>query len=108
MNSKYQVVFCTCPDSDTANLIATTLVDRELAACVNILPGVRSIYRWQNKRETSDELLLIIKSLIEVYPALQASILEVHPYELPEIIALPIAAGLPAYLNWMDEQINGR
>lgn len=105
MNLKYQMVLCTCPDQDTANLIANTLVDRGLAACVNILPGVRSIYRWQDKRETAEEVLLIAKSLIDVYAQLQQSILEFHPYELPEIIAVPIAGGLPAYLAWMENEV---
>jgi len=105
MNTQHHVVLCTCPNQDSARLIADTLVDRDQAACVNIVPNITSVYRWKNKRETSTEVLLIIKSLVDVYPKLQATILELHPYELPEIIALPIGTGLPAYLAWIENEV---
>ena len=82
--------------------LANSLIDEKLAACINILPGLTSIYRWQGKRETGTEELLMIKTTQDNYPTLQARIEELHPYELPEVIAVPIQAGLPAYLNWVD------
>lgn len=102
MSSQPLLVYCTCPDHATALRIAETLVDRELAACVNIIPGLTSVYRWQGQRETASEALLLIKTRQTVYPELQAAILTLHPYELPEIIAVPIETGLPAYLAWID------
>jgi periplasmic divalent cation tolerance protein len=101
----YHVVFCTCPDETSATTIANMLIDRDLAACVNIVPGLRSIYRWKSQRKSGTELLLIIKSRVACYADLQATILELHPYELPEIIALPISTGLPAYLAWIGHDI---
>ncbi len=96
------LVFCTCPDHDTALRIAKALVDQQLAACVNVVPGLTSVYRWQGQRETAQEVLLLIKTRQAVYPELEAALLALHPYELPEIIAVPIAAGLPAYLSWIE------
>ena len=96
------LVYCTCPDHDSALRIAQTLVDRQLAACVNVLPGLSSVYRWQGQTETAREELLLIKTRQAVYPELEAAILALHPYELPEVIAVPIAAGLPAYLAWIE------
>ncbi len=101
----YHVIFCTCPDEASATTIANTLVDRDLAACVNIVPGLRTIYRWKAQRKTGSELLLIIKARLARYSELQAAIVELHPYELPEIIALPISTGLPAYLAWLEHDI---
>ena len=103
MDSDYCVVFNTCPDAGSAEKIARALVERKLAACVNILPGLHSIYTWKGASETATEHLLIIKTLSAVYPSLEQAILELHPYELPEIIAVPIAAGLPAYLAWINQ-----
>ena len=84
--------------------MAIKLIDMKLAACVNVLPGIRSIYRWQGKRETVDEHLLIIKTQRECYDRVQDTLRAHHPYELPEIIAVPIVEGLTEYLKWMDEQ----
>ncbi|WP_197722110.1 divalent-cation tolerance protein CutA [Sulfuriflexus mobilis] len=96
------LVYCTCPDHATAVSLANTLVDEALAACINIVPGLTSIYHWQGKRETGSEELLMIKTIQEQYPTLQARIVALHPYELPEVIAVSIQAGLPAYLDWID------
>ena len=96
------LVYCTCPDHDSALRIAQALVDRQLAACVNLVPGLTSVYRWQGQRETAQEVLLLIKTRQAVYPELEAALLALHPYELPEIIAVPIEAGLPAYLSWIE------
>jgi periplasmic divalent cation tolerance protein len=96
------LVYCTCPDPDTALRIAKALVDQQLAACVNVVPGLISVYRWQGQMETAQEVLLLIKTRQAVYPELEAALLALHPYELPEIIAVPIEAGLPAYLSWIE------
>lgn len=105
-NTPILLVYCTCPDHDMAVDLANTLVDEALAACVNIVPGLTSIYRWKGVRETGTEELLMIKTTRDKYPSLQARIKAMHPYELPEIIAVPIQAGLPAYVNWVDESCN--
>lgn len=95
------LILTNCPDEESANAIALAVVEQKLAACVNILPRVQSVYRWQGAVEAASEIPLLIKSTAERYPALEAAIRERHPYEVPEIIALPISAGLPAYLNWL-------
>ena len=94
-------VITNCPDEETANAIALAVVEEKLAACVNILPRVQSIYRWQGSVESAAEIPLLIKTTADNYPALEARITTLHPYDVPEIIALPIARGLPAYLNWV-------
>ena len=96
-----RLVITNCPDEETANRIALAVVEAQLAACVNILPRVQSIYRWQGAVESAVEVPLLIKPTAAAYPALEAAIRERHPYDVPEIIALPITAGLPAYLNWL-------
>ncbi len=98
------IVITNCPDEETANHIALAVVEARLAACVNILPRVQPIYRWQGAVESAVEVPLLIKTTAAAYPALEAAIRERHPYEVPEIIALPISAGLPAYLNWVAEE----
>ena len=103
MTSDYCVVLNTCPDAESAENIARTLLDRNLAACINVLPGIRSFFTWQGACETAEEHLLVIKTTSRAYPALEQTILELHPYELPEIIAVPVAAGLPGYLTWVTQ-----
>jgi periplasmic divalent cation tolerance protein len=98
------ICFCTCPEPGTAERIATALVDERLAACVNILPGLRSVYRWQDRVETADEVLLLVKTSAAAYPALQDRLRELHPYELPELLAVESASGLPAYLQWVADE----
>jgi len=95
------VVLCTFPDLDQARQIGAALVERQVAACVNLLPGVESIYRWEGKVERAGEVLGVIKTTR--YPELEAAIRELHPYEVPEILALPAVAGLPEYLKWMRD-----
>ncbi len=99
--SQTLLVITNCPDEETANAIALALVEAKLAACVNILPRVQSVYRWQGAVKSATEIPLLIKSTATSYPALEAAIRQRHPYEIPEIIALPIDRGLPAYLNWV-------
>lgn len=103
MSNDHCVVLNTCPDADSAASIAQTLLDRKLAACVNVLPGVKSFFNWKGVSETAEEHLLLIKTLSSAYPAVERAVLELHPYELPEIIAVPIAAGLPGYLTWITQ-----
>ncbi len=95
------LVITNCPDEENANAIALALVEEQLAACVNILPRVQSVYRWQGSVESAAEIPLLIKVTAHNYAALEARIQALHPYEVPEIIAVPIARGLPAYLNWV-------
>lgn len=101
MDNQPLVVFCTCPDQAVAEHIAETTISERLAACANLVAGLTSIYRWQGEIQRDSEWLLIIKTRSAVYPLLEARIRELHPYDTPEIIALPIQTGLPAYLNWM-------
>ncbi|WP_337926341.1 divalent-cation tolerance protein CutA [Luteimonas saliphila] len=93
--------FCTCPDTGTAGRIADALVAERLAACVNILPGITSVYRWQDAVERADEVLLVAKTMRARLEALTACVVALHPYELPEVIAVDIAGGLPGYLDWL-------
>ena len=99
------VCFCTCPSTAVAETLATGLVEAGLAACVNLLPGVRSIYRWQGKVETADEVMLWAKTSRRHYPALERQLREAHPYELPEIIAVSITTGSDAYLQWIKDSL---
>ncbi len=103
MEKQPQLIFCTCPDRECAETLANTLVDEHLAACVNLLPNILSIYHWKGQRETTEEVLLLIKTHSGVYPILERRLRQLHPYELPEIIAVPVENGLPAYLDWISE-----
>ena len=96
-------VFTTWPNLETARIAARTLVEEKLAACGNIVPGVESIYRWEGKVETSAEVLVIFKTTAGCYAALEARVRALHPYEVPEVLALRVANGLPAYLRWVVE-----
>ncbi len=99
----YRVVLVTCPDEINATDLARHLVAQRLAACVTRLPGAVSVYTWQDETTETQETLLLIKTTAAAYPALQQAILAQHPYQTPEIIALPLAEGLPPYLRWVDE-----
>lgn len=103
MSTNVLLVFCTCPDQDTARRVAEQLVDRRLAACINLLPGVTSVYTWQGRRESAQEVQLLIKTGADRYPALERALQELHPYELAEIIAVPVEQGLTAYLDWVAQ-----
>jgi periplasmic divalent cation tolerance protein len=95
------VVLVTAPSADVAAAIARTLVEERLAACGNILPGVRSIYRWEGKLQDEPEVLLVLKTQRRHFSALRDRILALHPYEVPEVIALPVEAGSAGYLDWI-------
>ncbi|SRR6266481_306405 len=101
--STYQLVLTTCPDTGLAETLARTLVEDHLAACVNILPTMESVYRWKGQIESAQEHLLIIKTRTIDYARVQRRIGELHSYELPEVIAIPIVVGLPAYLSWLED-----
>ncbi|MGY0505626.1 divalent-cation tolerance protein CutA [Luteimonas sp. e5] len=94
----------TCPGRDSAERIADALVEERLAACVNIVPGLRSTYRWQGRIERDEECLLIIKTRSACLAALRTRLVALHPYELPELIAVKAADGLPAYLDWVRNE----
>lgn len=100
------VVLSTFSDGDTAARIARLLVDERLAACVNLVPTVRSVYRWQGAICDEPEALAIIKTTSERYAALAARLAELHPYQLPEILALPISAGHAPYLAWLAGEVS--
>lgn len=103
--SPYRLVYCTCGNSENARQIANALVTEQLAACVNILPGIQSVYRWQGKIASDQEVLLIIKTREECLTTLQDRVRALHTYELPEIVVVPIVAGLVPYLNWISESV---
>ena len=100
--SRRRVVLCTVPEAEDAARIAETLVERSLAACVNVLGGVTSVYRWQGGVERGQERLMVIKTTAERFEALRAAIVELHPDEVPEVIVLTIEAGHTPYLEWID------
>jgi periplasmic divalent cation tolerance protein len=95
------VVLSTFPDVAAARTAAGALVGESLAACVNILPGVESIYRWQGKMETGQEVLAVIKTTAERYPQLEKRLTELHPYDVPEIVAIPASDATESYLSWV-------
>jgi periplasmic divalent cation tolerance protein len=105
MTDDSQIVLCTVPDEAAARQIASALVEERLAACVNIVPGINSVYRWEGAVETAAELLLIIKTTAAVYMQLQERIRSLHPYELPEVIAIALDQGLPEYLAWIKSSL---
>ena len=95
------IAFCNCPIGEAANALANGAVERRLAACVNILPAVASVYRWEGRIFSETESTLLIKTTRECIPALKAFIEEFHPYDTPELIVLDVTDGLPAYLAWV-------
>ena len=98
-----QIVLTSCPDKACAERIAHALVEEGLAACVNILAPMRSVYKWKGKTENASEQLLVIKSATACFPAIRERLRALHPYELPEIISVPIVDGLPEYLAWLNK-----
>jgi periplasmic divalent cation tolerance protein len=101
-------VLCTCPEAATARRLAGGLVEQGLAACVNILPEIRSIYRWHGALQEDAEALMIAKTTRQAYARLEAWLVEHHPYDVPEVLALPVQAGSPDYLGWVLNEIDMR
>lgn len=99
------VILCTCPDRSTAVVLAHGLVREHLAACVNVLPGIRSIYRWKERIEEETEVLLIIKSMSHRLQELESWLQAEHPYEVPEIVVLPTSHVAAPYLDWLSNQV---
>ncbi|MDD5033529.1 MAG: divalent-cation tolerance protein CutA [Methylococcaceae bacterium] len=100
---EYCLVLCTCPEGEPAESLARFLVEEHLAACVNILPGLTSVYSWEGRIASEREALLLIKTEAEAYSRLELRLRDRHPYELPEIIAVSIERGLPDYLQWISQ-----
>lgn len=100
-----RIVLTTCGKPEDADRIARALLDRRLAACVNILPGVRSLYRWQGKIEEDSELLLVIKTTAAAVETLKTAVAAMHPYEVPELVVLPIEDGAARYLEWIAANV---
>ena len=105
--SERLVVFSTVGSADDAERIAHGLVERGLAACVNIVPGVVSVYRWKGAVQRETELLLVIKTRAERLPVLKETLTAMHPYDVPEALALPVEDGLAPYLAWLDDAVKG-
>lgn len=105
MDDEPLLVLNTCPDRETAGTIARALVEQGLAACVNVVPGIESVYRWQDRIETEAEALLLIKTRARAYSRLEAALRRLHPYELPEIIAVSIDGGISEYLSWINNEV---
>lgn len=105
MPTETLVVLCTLPERDFASRMAHTLVEEQLAACVNLIPGLVSVYRWQGAVQQDEEVLLLIKTSQAAYPRLEQRIRALHPYELPEIIAVPIQTGQAEYLQWISDSL---
>ena len=108
MSNEHIVVLITAPSHDEGEKIATMLVESKLAACVNILPAVHSVYSWQGDIHTDQEVMLLVKSRAVLFAdKLLPAVQEMHPYEVPEIIAVPIAHGLDSYLAWITAETEG-
>lgn len=102
---RFALLLVTAPDLDTARRLARGLVEEKLAACVNLVPGLESHYRWQGKVESAAEVLLVIKTAARLVPRVERRVLTEHPYDTPEILALPLTSGTPRYLAWLAESV---
>jgi periplasmic divalent cation tolerance protein len=103
MANQILLAISTFPDAETADRIAQILVEEKLAACANLIPGIHSVYRWKEKLETAGEVLVLFKTTRDRQAALQKKLRSLHPYEVPEIIFVPVDGGLPAYLSWVAD-----
>jgi len=103
--SERVLVLTTVATDEDADRLAGALLERRLCACVNVLPRVRSIYRWKGAVQREEERLLLLKTRSDRLPALREAMAALHPYEVPELIAVPIEAGSPAYLDWLDASV---
>lgn len=98
-----QLILCTCPDKISAQKIAQALITKKLAACVNMIPNITSIYEWEGKVVEETEVLLLIKTKQNLFTQLSDEITHIHPYDIPEVIALDIAQGNPDYMHWLNQ-----
>jgi periplasmic divalent cation tolerance protein len=103
MNSDAMMVYCTCPDDPTARSIANRIVAAGLAGCVNIVPGLTSFYKWEGEMKSGTEVLLLIKTSADRVDELTSELVSLHPYGLPEVIAVPINGGYKPYLDWIKD-----
>jgi periplasmic divalent cation tolerance protein len=101
----FQIVLSTCADREQAERIAHRLVEEHLAACVNILPGVQSVYRWEGKVESAAEVLMVIKTSTDLVPGVELTIAGLHSYQVPEFLVLPVFGGSHAYLAWLRDNL---
>jgi periplasmic divalent cation tolerance protein len=101
------VVLVTVPDAEVGRRLARALLEERLVACANLVPGVTSLYRWEGEVQEDDEVLLVMKTRSGLVPRLSARIPELHPYELPEVLALGVTDGLPAYCRWVLDETGG-
>jgi periplasmic divalent cation tolerance protein len=101
-SARYRLIFSTCPNLRVAKRIAAALVGEGLAACVNVVPGLQSVYRWRGKVESAREVLLVIKARGRDYGRIEARIRALHPYELPEVVSVAVASGYSRYLAWIE------
>jgi len=99
-----RIVFCTCPDAPTASRLARTLVNERLAACVNVVGGVASTYRWNGEVHVDDEVLLVIKTMADRFEAMQSRLVALHPYDVPEVLAIEPIGGAAPYLAWLERE----
>lgn len=105
---EHVVVFITAPDENTAADIARVLVGDGLAACVNIVRNIRSIYKWQGKMEDASEVLMIAKTSRDKFSALEEKVRKMHPYDVPEIVSVPITQGSDPYIEWLSNAVSGK
>ena len=98
----------TAPDMEFAEMLAGALVEDRLATCVNLVPGIRSIYRWEGEVERASEVLMIVKSTVDGFERLRHRVLDLHPYDAPEVIELDVRAGDPDYLEWVRDGVRGQ
>ncbi len=101
--NEHLLILCTCPSQNEADAVATGLLEERLAACVNRVPGIKSLFRWEDRVTHDDEVLLLIKTSSRLFERVEKTIKALHPHEIPEIIALPIVAGSAEYLRWIGE-----
>jgi len=100
------LVLCTCPDESSARTLALSLLENKLAACINIVPKILSLYYWEGKLNENQETLLLVKTLRQHYSELEHHLKTKHPYDCPEILCLSITQGLPEYLNWIKHSLS--
>lgn len=105
MKNDYLLLITTCPNSEEADKLAHALLENNLAACVNILPNIQSVYQWKGDIVRDKEIILFIKTHQKHYAAIEQTLQKVHPYEVPELIALSLENGLPSYLAWIDSVV---